>query len=47
MVGGKLVSDPNGKTGLDFFISVMDQLDLFNGVEGEEDSLISAKLKEL
>ena len=46
VVGGKLVPDPNGKTGLDFFISVMDQLDLFNGVEGEEDSLISAKLKE-
>ena len=47
VVGGKLVSDPdNGKTGMDFFISVMNELDLYNGVVGEEDSLLSTKLKE-
>lgn len=47
VVGGKLVSDPeNGKTGMDFFISVMDELNLYNGIENEEDSLITKKLKE-
>ena len=38
------MSDPeNGKTGMDFFISVMDDLNLYNGIENEEDSLITKK----
>ena len=46
VVGGKLVPDPeNGKTGMDFFISVMDELNLYNGVGSEEDSVITQKLK--
>ena len=42
---GALVSDPDGKTGLRWFYSIIDQLNLFNGIEKESDSLTTIKLK--
>lgn len=42
---GKLVPDENGKTGIRWFYSIVDQLDIFHGVENDTDSLTTIKLK--
>ncbi len=47
VVNGKLVPDPNGQTGMKFFISVMDKLDLFYGKSDNEEmsSIITKELR--